>query len=888
MLNRRLASLSVAVGCVFSFAAFGQSQQTLPPAFDSVAGSLSNSMPLGNFSSGTYQVMYGADQMTAIPVGSVITGMQLRMNNSATTNFPSSSVSLSQYDIRLATSNLTPSSMSSTYATNMVSPVLVRSGGFTIGSNFYSGTAATGTTPEPWGGLIPFSTNYTYLGGPLVIEFRVTSPSNTGLHYADIVGGGTANRYMFTDNNSSATTGGSPAPGGLVVRLTFTPAFAPLQSGVTKLVVLGDTTTTRGSATTTSFLNLSPRTLQTTLDATELRGLAPGSRFVGLGLRGGTSAAWPAAAQSFSKYDIQLSKSNNAPGAMSDTVAANIGADAVTVRSGALAVAANSLLPWPASPGYAPWSLEIPFTTPYMYVNGPLHTVIRSDGVTGPLAGELDAIATSSPLYGTRLKARLSAASSTATTTTSASAYPLERWSIDAGVAVPNSNAAAAGNASSTAALRPEAITYQAIVSASELTYLPIGSQITGFSLRMDSGVATYPASAALFSDYQVFVSTSRRHPNDASLTFALNEGADMVQVRSGSLAIPAGMFPGGGTVNPFASPIWFQRPFVYRGGDLCMTVRHSGAPGSLLPVFDGSSDTTRTITRSNFGMNSTTGDSDLRFGPVIRFAYNPSVVAPVGSTTTPGNIGYTLMFSAAGNVYQAIYREDQLRGVRIGSVITGLSLRSGGFNTWPGTDTNINRFDVTVSTSPRQPSAMSNTFADNIGADAVLVRSGPMTIPAGAFPYASGGSRPNDNAWYIQFTRPFVYNGGPLSLTIRNDSAAQSSFFFDVLDNVSDAANGRWAYGTGADATVSNRPLFGALISRFAFVPRSFCPADLNNDGIVEDADFSLFVVAYDALDCADPVMSLGCPADLNHDGVVDDADFSPFVVAYNELLCP
>ncbi|MGH7244763.1 MAG: hypothetical protein ACREJD_15225 [Phycisphaerales bacterium] len=28
-------------------------------------------------------------------------------------------------------------------------------------------------------------------------------------------------------------------------------------------------------------------------------------------------------------------------------------------------------------------------------------------------------------------------------------------------------------------------------------------------------------------------------------------------------------------------------------------------------------------------------------------------------------------------------------------------------------------------------------------------------------------------------------------------------------------------------------------------------------------------------------------CPADLNLDGLVDDADFSIFVVAYNELLC-
>ncbi len=65
-------------------------------------------------------------------------------------------------------------------------------------------------------------------------------------------------------------------------------------------------------------------------------------------------------------------------------------------------------------------------------------------------------------------------------------------------------------------------------------------------------------------------------------------------------------------------------------------------------------------------------------------------------------------------------------------------------------------------------------------------------------------------------------------------------------------------------------------------------CTGDLNHDGQVDDADFSIFVVAYNILDCADPSMPAGCPADLNGDAVVDDADFVFFVAAYNELICP
>lgn len=64
-------------------------------------------------------------------------------------------------------------------------------------------------------------------------------------------------------------------------------------------------------------------------------------------------------------------------------------------------------------------------------------------------------------------------------------------------------------------------------------------------------------------------------------------------------------------------------------------------------------------------------------------------------------------------------------------------------------------------------------------------------------------------------------------------------------------------------------------------------CPSDFNGDGMVDDADFTIFVVAYNILDCADPTMPPNCPADVNGDGIVDDADFVQFVAAYDALLC-
>lgn len=68
------------------------------------------------------------------------------------------------------------------------------------------------------------------------------------------------------------------------------------------------------------------------------------------------------------------------------------------------------------------------------------------------------------------------------------------------------------------------------------------------------------------------------------------------------------------------------------------------------------------------------------------------------------------------------------------------------------------------------------------------------------------------------------------------------------------------------------------------------YCPGDLNNDRLVDDADFSRLVVAYNALLCPELENGYpaGCPADLNGDGMVDDLDFSIFVVGYDALVCP
>lgn len=71
-----------------------------------------------------------------------------------------------------------------------------------------------------------------------------------------------------------------------------------------------------------------------------------------------------------------------------------------------------------------------------------------------------------------------------------------------------------------------------------------------------------------------------------------------------------------------------------------------------------------------------------------------------------------------------------------------------------------------------------------------------------------------------------------------------------------------------------------------FVLTLQSPCPADFNNDGMVDDADYALFNAAYSEISC--PPAPAECPCDLNLDGVVDDSDFGLFLLSYELGVCP
>ncbi len=128
----------------------------------------------------------------------------------------------------------------------------------------------------------------------------------------------------------------------------------------------------------------------------------------------------------------------------------------------------------------------------------------------------------------------------------------------------------------------------------------------------------------------------------------------------------------------------------------------------------------------------------------------------------------------------------------------------------------------------------------------------------------------------YGSTTFSWRLNGQSISPAL-NPSAATDTL---LIDPVSHATDGIYECSVSSSCGSITTPAV-ALIS-------SCCPADLNYDGAIDDADFQIFVVGYDILICGEPSTLVGCPADQNRDGVVDDADFVLFLAGYDALECP
>lgn len=273
---------------------------------------------------------------------------------------------------------------------------------------------------------------------------------------------------------------------------------------------------------------------------------------------------------------------------------------------------------------------------------------------------------------------------------------------------------------------------------------------------------------------------------------------------------------------------------------------------------------------------------------PAMSFATEQHIVLPAAFANAEGPINNSGPIGASVATMQTMYSQQEMESVPIGSRITGFQTRQDnnfGFTPWPRVTFAITDYRIYMGTSTRTPATFSDTFASNI-VDKQLVKSGELALSMNAYPGAFPIGGPNPEGWgpVIVFDEPYTYPGGPLVIEWRSSGAGSNGGTSgDAAHNSSAAAGG--GNSTSAEATTSNGG--STAIVRLTYVTAA-CPADLNGDAQVDDADFVLFVGAYNILDCTDPAMPAGCAPDFNGDDLVDDADFVVFVAAYNELVCP
>lgn len=153
-------------------------------------------------------------------------------------------------------------------------------------------------------------------------------------------------------------------------------------------------------------------------------------------------------------------------------------------------------------------------------------------------------------------------------------------------------------------------------------------------------------------------------------------------------------------------------------------------------------------------------------------------------------------------------------------------------------------------------------------------------------FYYQSTGNAVQVSAYAADDHNPA--HGGLLLGTISLGPSATPAFASVAWNTTPPAREQPYTIYLAITEVGNGRTRYAYDTNTITVLPANSCPADLNNDGFVDDSDFVPFAIAYDILDCADASMPAGCPADVDGNNLVDDADFVLFAAAYDALICP
>jgi hypothetical protein len=190
-------------------------------------------------------------------------------------------------------------------------------------------------------------------------------------------------------------------------------------------------------------------------------------------------------------------------------------------------------------------------------------------------------------------------------------------------------------------------------------------------------------------------------------------------------------------------------------------------------------------------------------------WAQTQTVVSPT-STSGPTRLYGPIQREAR---MQQVYGSGDFGAVGSGAYVTEIAFQYAFelFGARGGTASNVL---ITMSTTQKQPDALSRTFAENIGADErVVYGTAPVVLPP--------GDRTGFDV-FIKLTNPFFYNptSGNLLLDIRNFGGISDPgmWAFDAQEVVGDSVSRLWA--NDPNASVEDFVDSVGLVTRFTFEP--------------------------------------------------------------------
>ena len=517
------------------------------------------------------------------------------------------------------------------------------------------------------------------------------------------------------------------------------------------------------------------------------------------GMRFRPEAGTPAIATgSYANLRIDVSTSSRTAATASMQFDDNHGGDRIRVYNGALSVPLQNV----GSVAPHDFGLQVLFDAPFEWKPqwGPLVLDIRVNSSSTISASNWDAVS------GTGLKMLTSAGGNSSVATTSADKSIVTELLLDTETA-PRAQTNSVGGMSATLPLgRQGSIRYRTLdVYNSNGMAFSARTRIDALSWRTKPNQVHNGGTC----DCLITLSTTTVAPNNLSLVFDSNHGADKTRVFTGSLSLPP--VAAGSGVQPFELTCELDTPFEYDPalGNLVVDVQVTGhnlnAPYFLDSVVASGSPVGRVWHSSLAGSAVATSTGNVV--AILGITGEPVPTVPAGSHTTMGGTSNAAPFHR--NSSRAMFRyESSAIGASKPIWIEHLSFRPNTTTNDFGPCTWTCTIDMSEFAYPSGP--LHNTFDNNHGNRRQRVFDGKFSAP-----YIADNSDPTSFPIVVKLDSAYYYDPatGPLVVDIRvTDRNGDTR----AIDSMINAGGWRATHDTDANATVAQNNNSNALVMRF------------------------------------------------------------------------